>query len=259
MSYRTLVIEDEAPAYRRLSGLLAQRHPELQVVDVLDTIEGSVRWMEENPAPKLIFSDIQLSDGLSFEIYRRVPPPCPVIFTTAYDEYMLEAFRANGIDYLLKPIEEEDLARSVAKFHALTRQPAEASSAPDMERLLAAFEKSTRHYRERFLVKLGTKLLPVNISECAYFLHVEGATVLNTSAGKQHLLDQPLDELEGQLDPTIFFRLNRQCIAHVRSIAMVHQHFNGKLKVVLQPAASEEVMVSREKARAFKTWLDGGR
>lgn len=258
MSVRTLIIEDEAPAYRRLSGLLAQHHPALEVVDVLDSIEGALRWFAANPAPDLLFSDIQLSDGLSFEIYRQAPPPCPIIFTTAYDAYMLEAFRTNGIDYLLKPIEEEDLARSIAKFEALVRRPV-PGSAPDIERLLAAVAGGRPAYRERFLVKSGTKLLPVPIAEAAYFLSNDGITELHTREGRRHLIDLPLDDLEQQLDPAVYFRLNRQCIACVQCIALVHAHFNGKLKVELRPAAPVEVMVSREKARAFRDWLDGVR
>lgn len=256
MKRRTLIIEDEAPAYRRLHGLLNRLHPELEVVDVLDSIEGAVQWFAENPMPELILSDIQLSDGLSFEIYRRVPPPCPIIFTTAYDAYMLEAFRTNGIDYLLKPVEEEDLARSIAKFHALVKE-GPSTALPDMARLLAALNGARPAYRERFLVKLGTKLLPVPVSDVAYFLSSDGSTELHTREGRRHLIDQPLDEIEQQLDPTRFFRLNRQCIACIQCISVVHQHFNGKLKVELKPAAPTEVMVSREKAKAFKDWLDG--
>ena len=257
MKVRALIIEDEAPAYRRLSNLLAQHHPEVEAIDVLDSIEAAVRWLGENKAPDLIFSDIQLSDGLSFEIYRQAPPPCPIIFTTAYDAYMLEAFRTNGIDYLLKPIEEADLARSLEKFRALTGT-ATSSSAPDIERLLAAIAAKPAGYRERFLIKLGSKLLPVATADIAWFLSTDGTTELLTRDGKRHLLDQPLDEIEGQLDPARFFRLNRQCIACIACIQVAHQHFNGKLKVELRPAAPIEVMVSREKARAFKEWMDGG-
>lgn len=258
MTVRTLIIEDEAPAYRRLHGLLGRHHPQLEVVDVLDTIAGAVEWFGSNPAPALIFSDIQLSDGTSFEIYRQVAPPCPIIFTTAYDAYMLEAFRTNGIDYLLKPIEEEELARSVAKFMALVRLPA-TPVLPDLHQLLQAVSNPAPVYRDRFLVKLGTRLLPVATDDIAYFLSSDGLTTLHTHAGKRHPIDLPLDEIEAQLDPRRFHRLNRQCIACVGCIAVVHQHFNGKLKVELRPPAPEEVLVSREKARAFKDWLDGVR
>lgn len=256
MKLKALIIEDEAPAYRRLHGLLSAHHPQLEVVDVIDTIQAAMTWFGENSAPDVIFSDIQLSDGLSFEIYKQVPPPCPIIFTTAYDAYMLEAFRTNGIDYLLKPIEEDELARSVTKFLGLLRSAA-APSQPDITALLAAVNGRGTLYRDRFLVKLGTKLLPIATADIAYFLSNDGATVLHTRSGKRHLIDQPLDEIEAQLDPRSFHRLNRQCIACVDCIVVVHQHFNGKLKVELRPAAQEEIMVSRERARAFKDWMGG--
>ena len=258
MTLKALIIEDEAPAYRRLNGLLSADHPQLEVVDVVDTIQAAVAWFGANAAPDVIFSDIQLSDGLSFEIYKQVPPPCPIIFTTAYDAYMLEAFRTNGIDYLLKPIEEEELARSVKKLMGLVRS-ATAPPLPDIASLLAAVNGRGPSYRDRFLVKLGTKLLPIATAEIAYFLSSDGSTELHTRAGKRHLIDQPLDEIEAQLDPRAFHRLNRQCIACVECIAMVHQHFNGKLKVELRPATPAEVMVSRERAKGFKDWLDGVR
>jgi two-component system LytT family response regulator len=256
MKWKALIIEDEAPAYRRLHGLLSKYHPELEVVDVMDTISGAVDWFNANAAPDVVFSDIQLSDGLSFEIYRQVPPRCPIIFTTAYDAYMMEAFRTNGIDYLLKPIEEVELSRSVAKFMGLVRSNP-APALPDIQRLLAAVNGRGPSFRERFLVKLGTKLLPIATSDIAYFLSNDGSTELHTRAGKRHLIDQPLDEIEAQLDPHAFHRLNRQCIACVQCIAVVHQHFNGKLKVELRPAAPGEIMISREKARSFKNWLGG--
>lgn len=255
MNVRTLIIEDEAPAYRRLASLLEKHHPYVDVVDVLDSVEGALRWLAQNKAPDLILSDIRLSDGLSFEIYKQAPPPCPIIFTTAYDAYMLEAFRTNGIDYLLKPIEEEDLARSLAKFGNLRKAE---PMVPDIERLLTALGSSKPAYRERFLIKLGQKLLPVATRDIAWFISTDGSTELLTKEGKRHLLDLPLDDIEAQLDPARFFRLNRQCIACIECISVVHQHFNGKLKVELKPAAPLEVMVSREKAKAFKEWLDGG-
>lgn len=256
MTVHTLIIEDEAPAYRRLASLLEKQHPQVEVVDVLDSIEDALHWLAENKPPDLILSDIQLSDGLSFEIYRQSPPPCPIIFTTAYDAFMLQAFRTNGIDYLLKPVEEEDLARSIAKFEALVQRSA-APALPDIERLLAAVNRSRPAYRDRFLIKLGQKLLPVATRDIAWFMSTDGTTELLTREGKRHLLDLPLDDIEAQLDPARFFRLNRQCIACIACIQLAHQHFNGKLKVELRPAAPTEVMVSREKAKAFKEWLDG--
>jgi DNA-binding LytR/AlgR family response regulator len=236
--------------------LLQEHHPELEVVEVLDAIEGAMQWFDHHAAPDLIFSDIQLADGLSFELWKRTPPPCPIIFTTAYDAYMMEAFRSNGIDYLLKPIDAEDLTRSVRKFEALTRTTA-LSAAPDLMRLLEHMRGGTERHRERFLVTVGSKLLPVQASDVAHFCAVDGATELHTQQGKRYVLDAPLDELERQVDPRRFFRLNRQCLAQLDAIAVVHAHFNGKLKVELRPPAPMDVLVSREKARSFKEWLDG--
>lgn len=255
MKQRVLIIEDEAPAYRRLNGLLQEHHPEFEVLEVIDAISEAVRWFEHHRAPDLIFSDIQLSDGLSFEIFKRVEPRCPIIFTTAYDEYMLEAFRTNGIDYLLKPIEAGDLLRSVAKFKALTGN-GRATEVPDLSRLLERIGSPAVRYKERFLVKIGARLLPLRTDDIAYFISRDGITELTTREGRSYPIDQPLDELEQQLDPAAFYRLNRATIASLSSIAVVHQHFQGKLKVVLSPAAAQETMVSREKARAFKEWME---
>ena len=256
MSLRILIIEDEAPAYRRLNGLLQEHHPDLRVVDVLDAIESAVPWFAHHEAPDLIFSDIQLADGLSFELWRQVPPPSPIIFTTAFDEYMLEAFRANGIDYLLKPIEADDLARSVQKFRALTRNEGVPGTS-ELARVLEHLQAGGERHRDRFLVKLGSKLLPVQAADVAYFCSMDGATELHTHLGKRYVIDGPLDDLERQVDPRRFFRLNRQCLASLDAISVVHQHFQGKLKVALTPPAPMDILVSREKARSLKAWLDG--
>ena len=253
MKQRVLIIEDEAPAYRRLNGLLQEHHPEFDVLEVIDAISEAVRWFDHHKAPDLIFSDIQLSDGHSFEIFKQVKVPCPIIFTTAYDAYMLEAFRTNGIDYLLKPIEAQDLLRSVAKFKTLTGTRAEVL--PDLSQLIDRIAQRTPKYKERFLVKVGTKLLPLLTSDIAYFTSSEGITELTTREGRRYPIDQPLDDLEQQLDPAAFYRVNRATIARVSAISVVHQHFQGKLKVELSPAWPLETMVSREKARAFKEWM----
>ncbi len=257
MKQRVLIIEDEAPAYRRLNGLLQEHHPEFEVLEVIDAISEAVRWFDHHKAPDLIFSDIQLSDGLSFDIFNKVKVPCPIIFTTAYDAYMLEAFRTNGIDYLLKPIEAQDLLRSVAKFKAFTGRGREIL--PDLSQLIERITQRTPKYKERFLVKVGAKLLPLLTSDIAYFTSSEGITELTTREGRRYPIDQPLDELEQQLDPADFYRLNRATIARVSAISVVHQHFQGKLKVALAPASGVETMVSREKARAFKEWMGGAR
>jgi DNA-binding LytR/AlgR family response regulator len=252
---RTLIIEDEAPAFRRLQNLLNNLRPDFEIVDVLDSVSEAVKWLQNHRSPDLIFSDIQLSDGLSFDIYKSVRVQCPIVFTTAYDAYMLDAFRTNGIDYLLKPITTEDLARSIDKFLAL--RSTDAPATPPIDELLRAIAGKKRRYRERFLVKVGTKLLPIETTEVAYFYHHDGNTWLHLNNGRNYAIDPALDDLEAELDPERFFRLNRQFLCSLQSIGTIHQYFKGKLKVVLQPTPPADAIVSREKSRSFKNWMEG--
>lgn len=252
---RVLIIEDEAPAYRRLSTLLQQEHPDLEIIEVLDSVSESLKWLRNHQEPELIFSDIQLADGLSFEIYKQHEVNCPIIFTTAYDDYMLDAFQTNGIDYLLKPIEAQHLSRSIGKCRRL--QGTSDVSGPELRDMIQLLEQRQPAYKSRFLVKLGTQLLPVQVSDIAYFQTTQGGTDMVLKQGRSLAMDPTLDELQKQLDPNAFFRINRQVLAHISSIAAIHQYSKGKLKVELHPASPELVLVSREKARAFKNWIDG--
>jgi len=252
---KILIIEDEAPAYRRLNTLLSKGHPDMEVIEVIDTVSDAVKWLRNHQTPALIFSDIQLADGLSFEIYKQVDVVCPIIFTTAYDEYMMDAFETNGIDYLLKPIEEKSLNRSISKFRKLTESGNEIQN--PIEDLLAVLDKKEKKYKNRFLVKLGAKLVPVLIDDVAYFQSSEGSTAMVLKSGKRFIVDQTLDELESLIDPLKFFRLNRQYFTNINSIESIHQYFKGKLKIYLSPSSDKEVLVSREKARSFKNWIDG--
>lgn len=252
---KVLIIEDEAPAYRRLSTMLNKNHPHLTIIEVLDSISDTLKWLRNHNSPDLIFSDIQLADGLSFEIYKKIQVNCPIIFTTAYDEYMLDAFRTNGIDYLLKPIEEESLNRSIEKFERLKKSESEPNN--EVGKLMQLLETRAYKYKTRFLVKLGTKLIPVQAEHIAYFQSSQGSTDMILNNGKRLVIDQTLDELQNVMNPVHFFRLNRQYLAQIGSIESIHQYFKGKLKVVLQPAATDDVIISREKSRSFKNWIDG--
>jgi len=256
ISIQVLIIEDEAPAYRRLDNLLASLDTNFQVVEVIDSIVDAVNWLKNHKSPDLIFSDIQLSDGLSFEIFKKIEIVCPIIFTTAYDEYMLSAFKTNGLDYLLKPIKEEDLKRSIEKFKRF-HNTNDGNQLGQVKELLKALESKKATYRERFLVKIGDRLIPIKSYDIAYFSYRDGGTEIIHQTGKSYLIDQPLDELESELDPSKFFRLNRQFLASIDSIDVIHRYFNGKLKIDLKPTPEEEVLVSREKASRFKSWMDG--
>lgn len=251
-----LIIEDEAPAFRRLQNLLSDIDPALHILEVVDSVEDAVRWIEGHPMPDLIFSDIQLADGISFEVFDQVDVRCPVIFTTAFDEYTLQAFRVNSIDYLLKPINREDLERSLLKLQEMRAQLAPVQD-NRLSELLDMYRRQEKTYKTRFLVRRGDRLLSISQEQIAYFHTAEGVVCLTNTEGVHYLVDHSLDELETLLDPARYFRLNRQYIACIDCIAQVHQHFKGKLKVTLAPEAAHDILVSRERSSLFKRWLGG--
>ncbi len=254
---KVLIIEDEAPAARRLQSLLAEYDPSIQISAVIDSIEDAVTWLNNYPHPELIFMDIMLADGQSFEIFEHVEITVPIIFTTAYDEFAIKAFKVNSIDYLLKPIEPQLLAMALKKYNSTQRSTVNLNEI--MESLLVGgikSQKSRPDFKNRFLIKSGDKFIPIEISQVAYFSFEDKLTFLHTIHQKRHMLDHTLDELETLIDPNLFFRLNRQYIASFSSIKTVHNYFNGKLKVYLNPEIKEGVVVSKERAHFFKLWLN---
>jgi DNA-binding LytR/AlgR family response regulator len=251
---KILSIEDEMPASSRLKKILQDFKPETEVLAILDSIEASVHWLQTHPTPELIFMDIQLADGLSFGIFEQIEVKTPVIFTTAFDEYTLKAFKVNSIDYLLKPIDIEELKQSLQKFEQL--QERFVPPKLPLEELLNAMQKDKPAYKSRFLVKLGERLIAVPQDNIAYFFAEQKVVLLITEDSKKYALDYTLDELETMLNPNDFFRLNRQFIAKFTAIRQIHQYFKGKLKVEIQPTIDKEILVSREKASVFKEWLD---
>jgi DNA-binding LytR/AlgR family response regulator len=247
---RILIIEDERPAAQGLHKQLSALRPGAEIAAVLPTIEDSVAWLRSFPPPDLIFLDIQLADGLSFGIFEEVEVLSPVIFTTAYDEFLLRAFSVNSVDYLLKPIGEEALGRALAKFekhHLPARLPASWFS-----RLL---QPPARPLRERFLVRAGPAMQVLMAEEVAYFYAEERVVFAMTQGGKAHLVEQPLDQLQQELDPARFFRINRKMIIHIGSLRKIHPYFNSRLQLELEPAGAKDRVVSRDRVRAFKAWL----
>lgn len=253
---RVLIIEDETPAFRRLQKLLEGISDKIEILEVIDSVEMALAWFRNHAAPDLVFMDIQLADGLSFEIFQHIDVKSPIIFTTAYDEYALQAFKVNSIDYLLKPIEAKDLAQSLQKFQSLKEQFGQEAPFPDWKMLQQVFQKEETVYKSRFLVKLGERLISIPEEEIAYFLTEEKLVLLFTHTGQKYVVDYTLDDLENMLNPRHFFRLNRQCLARLEAIAKIHQYFKGKLKVLVQPPAQVELIVSRERSSTFKAWLD---
>jgi DNA-binding LytR/AlgR family response regulator len=268
---RILILEDEYPAAERLQRLLAQAAPGAQVLAVLDTVAGALAWLAAHPAPDLILSDIQLADGLSLDVFAQTVVRSPVIFTTAYDQYALQAFRATSIDYLLKPLKLSELQAAFAKLEAMGygvkgKPSAPRESTPDshllthtfsLERLLDALPQPQRPHKSRFLVRQGENLLPVLTAEVAWFQIRHETTTLATHDGRRFVVDYTLEQLDALLDPSQFFRLNRQFIAQLPAVRRLVPHFSGKLLVELAPAPTDEIMVSKEKASAVKSWLEG--
>ena len=243
MSVRTLIIEDEAPAYRRLTGLLTRQHPDLEVVDVLDSIAGALRWFAENRPPDLLFSDIQLCDGLSFEIYRQAPPPCPIIFTTAYDEYAIKAFEVNALDYLLKPIEPRRLGEALHKLQAEMMKDNPA---------LAQANRGPLTELDQVFVKDGERCWFVKLGEIRLFESVGNYAKVYFGTNKPLIL-KSLNALEERLDDRMFFRANRKHIINLRWIEKIEPYFNGGLLVELK--GGEKVEVSRRQTVKFKEMM----
>lgn len=255
---RTLIIEDEYPAAERLEKLIRKVDPSIEIIGVLGSIEAAGEWLQAHSLPDLIFSDIQLSDGLSFQIFEQFSVKAPIIFTTSYDEYAIKAFKVKSIDYLLKPIKLQELELAIGKFREMQKAFSPVDYAMKIESLLDNLKTtSSKKYKTRFLVKQHDQLVPVTQDEIAYFLTANELVCLVRKDGKQFLVDYTLEELDKLLDPQHFFRLNRQFIAAMTAIARIHTYFNGKLKLDLKPETPHEVVVSREKAQVFKEWMEG--
>jgi DNA-binding LytR/AlgR family response regulator len=249
---KVLIIEDEAPAFRRLQRILEAVLPTIEILEVLDTVSESIKWFKNNSAPDLIFMDIQLADGLSFEIFESVEIKSPIIFTTAYDEYAIKAFKVNSIDYLLKPIEEEKLRGSLNKLKEIKEQ---YSGALDLKNILKEIQPEKQEYKTRFLVKTKQKLISIKATEINYFFSENGINYIYDSKHTKYVYDKPLDQIEEQLNPENFYRLNRQCLSNIEAISAVHPFDKGKMLVDLIPKTNLPTVVSRDKASDFKKWL----
>jgi len=257
---KIIIIEDEIPAATRLEKLISECVPDSEILGILDTVEDAVEWFQNNEHPDVVFSDIQLADGISFEIYEQVEVKSPIVFTTAYDQYAIKAFELNSIDYLLKPFTKAQLKKSFEKLSkAKINQTGESLFVSSLD--LATLVKNTlagkvNAYKQRFLISKGDILIPLPVIEVAYIFTEDKAVLIKTHEGENYFLNYSLDELEVQLDPSNFFRLNRQFITSLNAIGKISQYFNGKLKVDLKPTQEGEIIVSRAKTPVFKNWLE---
>ncbi len=250
---QALIIEDEKPAARRLSRMLEQEG--VEVIHTLHSVEEAIRWFSVNHAPELIFLDIQLSDGLSFEIFEAVPVKAPIIFTTAYDEYALQAFKLNSIDYLLKPIDEDELRAALDQYR--NRVPDEKPLAVDFEDIRKLLGNPLeREYKKRFTARVGPhiKIIPADEVECFY--SENKGTYAATTAGRSYLLDTTLEQLESELSPETFFRVSRKFYVHIDHISDIIAYSNSRLKIEMNRFREAEIIVSRERVKDFKLWLE---
>ena len=248
-----IIIEDEKPSARRLQRMLSSLDVEAQTM--LHSVEESLEWFQNNEHPDLIFLDIQLSDGLSFEIFEAVDIKSAVIFTTAYDEYALQAFKLNSIDYLLKPIDEDDLAKSVAKYKEHSpKQQSVTLDFNDIKNLLV--NPIDREYKKRFSVKVGQHLKLINIDDIECFYSENKGTYLHTKENRNYLLDTTLDNLEDELEPQTFYRISRKFYVNINAIKDMVSYTNSRLQIKLNTYNEQDVIVARERVKDFKAWLE---
>jgi DNA-binding LytR/AlgR family response regulator len=247
---KAVIIEDERLAAEKLSSLIEQLDADIHIVAKLESVEESVNWFSANSSPDLVFMDIQLDDGVSFEIFESVRIEAPVIFTTAYDQYALRAFKVNSVDYLLKPISKESLELALKKFRNVYG-PGEVN-----EKISRVFDQLVTQWKTRFFVKIGTHFQSVPVDDIAVFFVEERCTFLRTRSGKNYALDYSLDQLQKKVNPATFFRINRNFMVHIDSITEIFSYSATRLKIKLQNYTNEGLIVSRDKASEFKQWLD---
>ncbi len=254
---KVLIIEDEVPAAEKLERYLHRYNDEIIVLDKLSSVTSAAEWLEERQHElDLIFMDIQLTDGKSFEIFEKVEIKKPIIFITAFDEYAIDAFKVNSIDYLLKPITFDDLSNSLDKLKKFKESLTE--EVPSFNQLKAALSQlQQKSYKTRFMVKLGEHIKSITVNTIAFF-YAEGRNVyLYTTENRKFIIDFKLEELEDLLDPTLFYRVNRSYVIHIDAIQDVIVYSNSRLKIIPKLAYDKEIIVSRDKVGPFKEWLSG--
>ncbi|MEO5892626.1 MAG: LytTR family DNA-binding domain-containing protein [Ferruginibacter sp.] len=256
---KVLIIEDEELAVKKLQKTLAAVDDTAVVVGVTDSIRSSVSWLEANAAPDLILMDIELADGQSFEIFEKVEVKSTVIFTTSYDEFALKAFKVNSVDYLLKPIQKEDLEAALDKFRKMKSMYGgnNGNSALNVDSLVKELQLKLqpKEYRKRFLVKHAQKLVSIDVDDICYFYSDGRLNFFKTNDNKKYVVDYTMDELEEMLNPEIYFRISRSFYVSIESVEQIHDYFGNRLLLNLKPPVDKEALVSREKVTDFKKWM----
>jgi len=253
---KILIVEDEELAVKKLHKMLVSLDKDIEVIANTDSIASSVEWLENNNAPDLILMDIELLDGQSFEIFNQVEVKSPVIFTTSYDEYALKAFKVNSVDYLLKPIQKEDLTAALDKYKKMFSS-SNGASPINMDVLVKELQQKLqpKEFRKRFLVKNVQKLVSIEIEDIAYFYSDGRLNFFKTNDNKKYVVDYTMDEIDEMLDPEKYFRISRSFYVSINSVEQIHDYFGNRLILTLKPAVDKEALVSREKVTDFKKWM----
>ena len=252
---KVLIIEDEQATALRLKKLLVEIEPEIEVLDILDSVESCIRWYNENEAPDLVLQDIHLADGLSFEIFNEVKVDSPIIFITAYDKYALQAFKVNSVDYLLKPINKEQLKNSLNKYRQIYHNKIKLDL--DYSQLAKLMASKGEIFQKRFVVRFGQTIKAIDIEEIAYFFTESGGNYFKTYDNRQYPADHSLDKIETMIDPNNFYRINRQFIISYKSIKEMYGYSKSRVRIILDPPSEYETIAATERSGAFKKWLTG--
>ena len=253
---KILIAEDESMAAKRLTRLLLEIQPDIEILATLDSVKRVSKWLNENESPDLVFLDIQLADGLSFEIFEKATITAPVIFATAFDEYAIQAFKVNSVDYLLKPINPEDLKKALDKFRQHYQVKEVSQPAFDLSMIERAMTMMTKQYKERFVVKIGEHIKTVDTTDALYFFSQEKATFLQVADNKRFIIDYTLEQVEQLVDPKRFFRINRKYLVSLDAVKDIVTYSNSRLRLILKDTDDMDAIVSRDKVQDFKKWLD---
>jgi two-component system, LytTR family, response regulator LytT len=252
---KVLILEDEALSAKRASQLLTEYDQSIEVLAMIDSVEEATLWLQKNTEPDLLLVDIHLSDGLSFRLFEQISVKSPVIFTTAYDQYAIQAFKVNSVDYLLKPLDKDDLGKALGKYHSWS-QDRKAILSSDIQRISQVLSSFNKQYKNRFLVKFGDTIQFKTADEVAYFFADDKLVYLVANDGRRFLIDYRLEQLEELLDPQFFFRLNRKMIVRIDAVQKIKALNNSRLQIFVKQNFEQEIFVSKEKSNELKVWLD---
>jgi len=251
---RILIIEDEPQAAQRLETLIRGIEPDVDILDKIDSVKRSVQWFGNHPHPDLVFMDIQLADGISFAIFEQCEIKAPVIFTTAYDEYALKAFKVNSVDYILKPVDKEELEQAFKKLRNFVKSNINTNAL--LENINHAMSLLTRKHKARFVVKIGEHLKMIETNQILYFYSQNKTTFCHTQDSRNIILDFTLEQLEEMVDPLLFYRINRKYMVSAKAVKDIISYTNSRLRLVLQNNTDTDIIVARERVQEFKEWLD---